>query len=103
MVRITGRVLKSNGESLSSGYCANISATPYLVPTFPYCSASSGCEADETKPSPYFEASFEVREGVEALVGALEAAACVGSGCGTGAGAGAGAATGISQVVSPEV
>lgn len=30
----------------------------HLVPTFPYCSANLGLEADVTKPSPYLFATF---------------------------------------------
>lgn len=41
----------------------------YLVPTFPYCAASSGCEAEVTKPSPYFDASIAVLLGVAFIWG----------------------------------
>lgn len=43
----------------------------YLVPIFPYCAANSGCEAEVTKPSPYFDASMAVLLGVAFIWGLL--------------------------------
>ena len=64
----------------------------------PYWLASSGWEADVTKPSPYFDAIFAFREEVFGFT--------LGEGCATAgadAGASTGAASGLSQLTSPVV